>query len=54
MSKVIIDIPGIGYQTWCITSGYVKDGKFFEDSEDGLLNEIKKSYPYNEKNKHVF
>lgn len=53
MSRIMIDIPVIAHKTFEITTGYIKDGKFVEDNDDRVLDDIKKMYPYSSGNKHV-
>lgn len=53
MAKTYIDIPQIGYKTWLITTGIIKDGKFVEDEENDLIADLRKKYPYSHENSHV-
>lgn len=53
MAKTYIDVPVIGYKTWLITTGIIKDGKFVEDEENDLITDLRKRYPYSHENNHV-
>lgn len=53
MAKTYIDIHIIGYKTWLITTGIIKEGKFVEDEENDLINYLRKRYPYSPENDHV-
>ena len=53
MAKTYIDVPVIGYKTWLITTGIIKNGKFVEDEENNLITDLRKRYPYSHENSHV-
>lgn len=50
--SILIDIPVIAYQTWCI-SWMCSDEDEFADNMDSVFDDIKKRYPYDETNKHI-
>ena len=54
MSKAYIDVPVIGHKTWLIVTGYKdKDVNFVEDEDSGLIQQLRKRYPYSDDNKHI-
>ena len=50
--SILIDIPVIAYQTWCISWMYPDEDEF-ADNMDSAFDDIKKRYPYDETNKHI-
>lgn len=50
--SILIDIPVIAYQTWCISWIYPDEDEF-ADNIDSAFDDIKKRYPYDETNKHI-
>lgn len=54
MSKIYIDVPVVGYETWIISSYIIdKNGKWQHNDNDNHLTNLENSYPYNERNSHI-
>lgn len=51
MSGVLIDIPQIAYQTWCITIHDDKGNRMID--EERKLQESLRQYAYSKDHKHV-
>lgn len=50
--SILIDIPVIAYQTWCISWIYPEDEGSMNNM-DSAFDDIKNRYPYDEANKHI-
>lgn len=53
IAKTYIDVPVIGYKTWLIATGIIKDGKFVDIEQNDLIDDLRKICPYSQENNHV-
>ena len=49
--SILIDVPIVAYQTWCISYFDPEDDEL--NNVDAALDSVKRMYPYDRDHKHV-